>query len=350
LGRAKLTSSLDSAGLSTAITDGGSGAGALTINGVKINYNATTDSLTDVMNRINSSTAGVTVTYDTLNNRFMLANKTTGNVGISLQDNTGNFLGATGLLAGTTTNGQNLLYTVNGSAQQLQSQSNTISSDSSTIPGLSLTALKTGTVTATVASDTSGITTALQTFVTDYNNVQSYITSQSATTTDSSGNLVPGLLTGDLTSNNIAQNLRSTALSQVSTSGVTAAFSELADMGITSNGQNNTITLDTTTLTSAVTNNLSQVQKFFTDTTSGWGASVSNYLTATNGPDGSLPAHETALTAQDKAINTQISNLETKITNDMANWTTEFSNMETAESKTNQELTYLSQSVTSGSL
>jgi flagellar capping protein FliD len=96
--------------------------------------------------------------------------------------------------------------------------------------------------------------------------------------------------------------------------------------------------------------NLSQVQKFFTDTTTGWGVSMGNFLTTTNGTNGSLQAHEASLTAQNQAINTQISNLETKITSDTANWTTEFTNMETAESQTNQELTYLSQSVTSGSL
>jgi len=350
LGRAKLNSSLAEAGLTTPITDGGAGAGALTINGVTINYNATTDSVTDVMNRINSSTAGVTVRYDTLNNRFLLANNTTGSVGISLKDNTGNFLGATGLLTGATTSGKNLLYTVNGGAQQLQSQSNTITPDSSTIPGLSLTALATGSVTATVASDTSGITSALQTFVTDYNNVQSYITTQSATSTDSSGNIVPGLLTGDLTANEIAQNLRSASLSQVSASGLTSAMSEVADVGITSNGQTNTITLNTAALATALTNNLSQVQKFFTDTTSGWGVGLTNYLATANGANGSIQAHEASLTAQNQAINTQITNLETKITSDSANWTTEFSNMEAAESKTNQELTFLSQSVTSGSL
>jgi len=350
LGRAKINSALDDGGLTTPITDGGSGAGALTINGVTINYNATTDSITDVMNRINSSTAGVTVSYDTLNNRFLLTDNTTGNVGISLKDNTGNFLGATGLLTGATTSGKNLLYTVNGGAQQLESQSNTITSDSSTIPGLSLTALATGTVAATVASDTSGISSALQTFVTDYNNVQGYITTQSATSTDSNGNVVPGLLTGDLTANGIAESLRSTALSQVSASGLTSAMSEIADVGITSNGQDNTITLDTTALTTALTNNLSQVQKFFTDTTSGWGVGLTNYLTSENGQNGSLEAHEASLTAQNTAINTQITNLETKITSDEANWTTEFSNMEAAESQTNQELTYLSQSVTNGSM
>jgi flagellar capping protein FliD len=190
----------------------------------------------------------------------------------------------------------------------------------------------------------------LQTFVTDYNNVQSYITTQSATSTDSSGNIVPGLLTGDLTANEIAQNLRSASLSQVSASGLTSAMSEVADVGITSNGQTNTITLNTAALATALTNNLSQVQKFFTDTTSGWGVGLTNYLATANGANGSIQAHEASLTAQNQAINTQITNLETKITSDSANWTTEFSNMEAAESKTNQELTFLSQSVTSGSL
>jgi flagellar hook-associated protein 2 len=350
LGRANLTNSLDSAQLGTTINDGGSGKGAFTINGVTINFDASTDSLDDVISRINTSGAGVTASYDTLNNRFILTNNTTGNLGISLKDTTGNFLGATGLLGGTATTGKNLLYTVNGGAQQLQSQSNTIDSDSSTIAGLSLSALTTGNVTATVASDTSGVTSALQDFVTNYNSVQSYITAQSATSTDSSGNITPGLLTGDLTSNSIAETLRSSTLSPVSVPGVSSTYSEIDNFGITSNGQNNTISLDSTALTAALTSNLTQVQNFFTNKAAGWGAALTNNLTATNGSSGTLEGHESSLTSQVQSINTQISSLETKITNDTANWTTEFSNMEAAESQTNQELTYLSQSVTSGSL
>lgn len=351
LGRAKLASALNSAGLNTTITDGGSGNGSFTINGVTINYNASTDALTDVINRVNSSGAGVTMSYDTLNNRFNLVNNTTGDVGISLQDNTGNFLAATGLSSGSLTAGKNLLYTLNGSAQQLQSQSNTIGPDSSTVTGLSLTALKTGTVTATVSADTSGITSALQSFVNDYNSVQGYISTQSATSTDSSGNVTAGLLTGDLTANDLAVNLRSSVLGSVSVSGLTAANSVLGSFGITSNGHDNTLTLNTTALSTALSGNLSQVQKFFTDTTSGWGVSVSNYLKATNdSTNGSIEAHQAALTAQYKSIGTQITNLENKISSDSSLWEIEFSNMETAQSKTNQELSYLTQSVSSGSL
>jgi flagellar hook-associated protein 2 len=350
LGRAKLTATLSNGGLATAVSDGGSGAGQFTINGVAINFNAGTDSLQDVMNRINSSSAGVTASYDSLNNRFTLQNKTTGNVGISLQDNTGNFLAATGLSGGTLTAGQNLLYTVNGNPQQLQSQSNTITGDSSTITGLSLTALKTGSVTVAVGNDTSAVTAALQSFVSDYNNVQSYITTQAASTTDSSGNVTAGLLTGDLDAGNIAASLRSGSFSSVSVSGLSTTFSLLANLGITSNGNDNTITLDTTALNTALTNNLTQVQSFFTDATNGWATRLNNTLTDMVGDDGSITSHQAALTAQSASITTQIANLEKQVTADSATWTTEFQNMETAQSQTNQELTFLSQSVSNGSL
>jgi flagellar hook-associated protein 2 len=78
LGHAKLTAALTSGGLATTVSDGGSGAGQFTINGVAISYDASTDSLQDVMTRINSSSAGVSASYDSLNNRFTLQNKTTG--------------------------------------------------------------------------------------------------------------------------------------------------------------------------------------------------------------------------------------------------------------------------------
>jgi len=350
LGRAKLTATLANAGLTTTVSDGGSGNGAFTVNGVSINYNSSTDSLQDVLDRINSSTAGVNASYDSLNNRFVLQNKTTGNVGVSLSDTTGNFLAATGLSSGTLTAGQNLLYTVNGNAQQLQSQSNTIGGDSSTITGLSLTALKTGSVSVTVGADTSAITSALQSFVNNYNNVQSYITSQAASTTDSTGKVTAGLLTGDVDAGNLTSNLRSSSFSPVSVSGLSATFSQFANLGITSNGYDKTITLDTTTLSDALTNNLTQVKSFFTDATNGWAVKLDTFLTNTTGDTGTLTAHQDALTKQSKAIDTQIANLEKTVTSDSAFWTTEFQNMETAQSKISQELTYLTQSINNGSL
>ncbi len=96
LGHAQLGGTMTNSDLSTAITDGGSGQGAFTINGITINYNASTESIQNVLSSINGSGAGVTATYDSINNRFLLTNNTTGDGGISAQDVTGNFLTATG--------------------------------------------------------------------------------------------------------------------------------------------------------------------------------------------------------------------------------------------------------------
>jgi flagellar hook-associated protein 2 len=348
LGHVNLTLSMSNSDLATAVTDGGNGQGAFTINGVTINYNASTDSIQDVLNEINSSNAGVTASYNPLNNSFVLQNDTTGDVGISLQDVTGNFLAATGLSSGTLQRGQNLLYTVNGSSQ-LVSQSNTITSASSGITGLSVTALAAGSTTVTTSEDTSTITSAIQQFITDYNAVQSYINSQQVVTTASDGTVTPGPLTGDQTANDIATNLRTLSFS--AGSGLTGSITNLGDLGIETNGQDNTLSLsDTGTLDEALANNLSAVQSFFSDATNGMATQLSNYVTNITGPNGELTNHQADLTTQYNNLSTQISNLQSKISSDEAMWTSEFEAMESAQSQVNQELTYLSEQVTNGNL
>ncbi len=351
LGKVNTTVTMTDADLATPISDGGSGNGAFTINGVTINYDASTDSIQNVLDRINSSSAGVTAAYDTVNNRFELTNNTTGNVGISMQDQpgAGNFLAATGLSGGTLTSGKNLTYTLNNSSQTLVSQSNTITQASSGIQNLSVTALAQGSATVTVGSDTSPISTAIQQFITDYNSVQNDISSQQIVSTASDGTVTPGTLTGDQTADDIASNLRS--LSFAAGSGLSGAIKTLGDLGIETNGQNNTLTLsDSSTLNSALANNLSSVQSFFSDSTNGMATQLGKFITSVTASDGELTNHQASLSQQSGNITTQINNLETKITSDTAQWTSEFQAMEQAQSQVNQELTYLSEQVSNGSL
>jgi flagellar hook-associated protein 2 len=351
LGRVQLSASMANADLATAITDGGSGQGQFTINGVSISYDASTDGVQDVLDRINGSSAGVTASYDSLNNRFLLTNNSTGDVGITMQDVTGNFLAATGLSAGTLTRGQNLLYTLNGSSQQFVSQSNTIAQASSTISGLSVTAVGTGQVTVNVNHDTSGITAAIQNFIKDYNAVQSYISSQQTVTTASDGTVTAGLLTGDQTADDIASSLRSLSFSGGFAPGSSNTISTLSALGIQTNSKDNTLSLsDTTALDSALANNLNGVKAFFSDPTNGLATQLNNYINSAIGDNGTLLVHEGTLSSQSGDITTQISNLENKITSDTSQWTTEFENMEQAQAQVNQELTYLSEQVSNGSL
>lgn len=354
LGHVQLGVTMTNADLSTAITNGttngtANSQGSFIINGVTITYDANSDSIQNVMNDINNSKAGVTASYDSINNRFVLTNNTTGDVGISAQDVNGNFLAATGLSSGTLQRGQNLLYTLNGGTQQLVSQSNTISPSSSSIAGLSVTAQQTGTVTMNVASDTSAVTSAVQQFVTDYNSLQNYISAQEIVTTSSSGATTPGPLTADQTAEGLATNLRSLVAAAVpALSG--NAISMLSDLGITSNGKNNTLSVDTSTLTSAVASNPSAVNTLFNDPTKGLATELNNFINNAIGTNGTITGHQASLTQQSNNITTQISNLNSKITTDEAQWTTEFEAMEQAESQTNQELTYLSEQVTNGNL
>ena len=346
LGHVQLNTTLSNANLLTAITGDSTGAGAFTINGVTINYNTSTDNLNDVLSRITNSAAGVTATYDSLNNRFVLTNKTTGDTGITINDVTGNFLTATGLAGASLQHGKNLLYTVNNGSP-LVSQSNTITDSSSGITGLSVTALTAQkAVSVTVSSDTSTISSAIQKFITDYNTVQTYITSQTSVTTASDGTVTAGLLTGDQTTNEIASSLRSISSSPVSIPGLTSVVNQLADLGIQSNGQDNTIQLsDTGALNTALTTNLSDVKALFSDSTYGLGTQLNNFINGLVGDNGSLVAHQATLTQRSTDIGTQISNLEKTVTDDSARWATEFQAMEQAQAQVNQELTYLSQQV-----
>ncbi len=338
LGRVKTSAVLTGASLATAVNDGGSGAGAFQINGVSISFNASTDTTAAVLDRINSSAAGVTAQYDSVNNRFSLSNKTTGDVGISLQDVTGNFLAATGLSGGAFATGQDLKYTVNGGAT-LVSRSNTINADSSGVTGLSLAALTSGATTVTVAADTTAVSTNIQKFISAYNNIQSYITTNSASSTSPAGVVTAGTLTGDVDAGNIASNLRSNTFSSVSITGLSATLSQLAGLGIKSNGYDNTITLaDSSALNDALTGNLSSVKKLFSDSTSGLAVKLDSFLTNIVGDSGSLTAHQAVLTKQSKAVDDQITNQEKIIAADQAFWTKEFQAMETATAKTNQQL------------
>ncbi len=347
LGHIQVTNNMANANLQTAIQDDGTGQGAFTVNGVTINYNASTDSIQNVLDRITNSTAGVTASYDSLNNRFLLTDKATGDIGISIQDvaGKGNFAAATGLSTGTLQRGQNLLDTVNN-GPQLVSQSNTIDPVSSGITGLSVTAVKQGSVNVTVASDTTKISNAIQQFVTDYNKVQTSISAQQIVTTDSTGKTTPGTLTGDLTASNIGSQLRSSVFSAVS--GLSGAISMLSDLGIQTNGQDNTLKVtDSTALTTALTNNLSGVKAFFSDPTNGWVTRVNNFINNTIGDDGTIPNHLASLNTQTTNLTTQIANLEKKITSDSAHWTSEFQAMEQAESQINQQMQYLTSQLNS---
>jgi flagellar hook-associated protein 2 len=326
---------------STAISDGGAGAGSFKINGVSIAFNATTDSVAALLSRISDSDAGVTASYDAENDRFNLANKNTGDVGIALEDVTGNFLAASGLTGGTLSRGNNALYTING-GPSLVSASNTITDASSGISGLSVTALKVGSVDLNIESDKAKLKAEIKSFIGDYNRVQAQIDRDTASTTSADGKVAAGILQGQSDAQDISSTLRSTINAVVS--GLSASLNQVADIGIVSNGNDNSISLsDEPALDAALESNLSAIKQLFSDETDGLANKLQTYLEAQVGDEGSLVDRQDSLTEQSADIDEQIKTMERLVQANEQRLVDSFVSMEVAQANINQQLQFLSQ-------
>lgn len=339
LGVVKQSATLATANFATAVSDGGAGLGEFKINGVSIQFKASTDTVADVLARINNANTGVTASFDALNDRFVLTNKTTGDVGLALEDVTGNFLAAAGLSGGTLNHGKDLLYTING-GDQLTSRSNTITEASSSIAGLSVSALRVGLTSVEVTSDSARIKTAIADFLADYNKVQSFIDAQTSSTTDASGKVTAGVLAAESDANEVAVRLRGFVNATVA--GLTGAVKRLDGLGISSNGNDNNLALtDSVKLDAFLASNLNDVQKLFSDSTEGIGVKLSSFLERTVGDTGSLTTRQTTLGKQITDIDTQVSTMERIILANRQRLIDSFVAMETAQSNINQQLQYL---------
>ncbi len=229
--------------------------GSFTINGVTINYDASVDSLNDVINRINTSTAGVTAAYDSINDRVTLTSKATGSTLINLQDVTGNFLAAMKLSQNSESLGANANYLLNG--QQRYSTSNTVTD---AVPGVTLNLTKadpTTTVNLTVGADTAGITGAVQDFISQYNSTMGFIRDK---TSYDANQKVGNILLGDAT----VESIENTLAIMVGGQGAglsSSAVQSLADIGITTGavgsavGTTDNLVLDQNKFTTALQNN-----------------------------------------------------------------------------------------------
>ena len=342
LGSVTPANALSSANFQTAVSDGGAGAGEFKINGVSIAFNATSDSVQNLMDRINASAAGVNMSYDRVNDQFTLTNKVTGNLGVAVEDITGNFLAAAGLATGSTfIAGNDALYTINGGSV-LNSHSNSLTEETTGIDGLSITLLKTGTSTISLASDSSAIKGAIKNFIEDYNRAQSTIDSLTSSSTDSAGKVTRSTLAGDTDANEIASKLRAISYNQAT--GLTGTLNSLAKIGIDTTGDSDQLTLnDETALDDAIANHLSELKTLFNDPDKGIATQLNAYLEKMIGEDGAVITKQDALTKQSSEIDIQVTDLEKRVQSNRQRLIDSFVQMETAQQTINQQLKFLQQ-------
>ena len=246
---------------------GSSYAGDITINDKTLTVDAT-DSLTDVAVNINKLNAGVTASvlnFSTTDHRLIITSTTTGAEGISIEaydpfgwKDVGH----------TIVDGQDATVKIDGVT--VTKSSNNIDD---VIPGVTLNLLNADngstTINLNVTRDTDTIKKNIQSFVTDYNNVMSYINKQFSydTTTKTTG----GILFGDGTLLSVKSDLTSAITQPIW--GVNSQFSILGLAGINLDDKGQ-LSIDDTTLTNYLQTNFSDIVSLL----AGQGTTSSNSL------------------------------------------------------------------------
>lgn len=329
---------IDQANLATPVT-----SGQFVVNGAAIDYDSTTDTIQDVLAKINSSNAGVTATYDLSAGRIVLTNKTTGNVGVSVVDSGG---GGLPQALGLTTAGASLVagvdavVQVNGST--LTSRSNTFDSTIHGVTGLSVTATNTGTQTVTVKGDTTSARNALNDFISKFNALQAGIEKHTRVT-NTDGKVTTGVLAGSREMADISRSLRQSVFLSA---GVAGSVQRLSDLGITTSGIENTISITgSSLLDDKLTNATDDVRAFLTTAGTGFISRLESMLgtsaTDVGAASGKIGIQLTSIEKQNKSLDRQIEDVERRLAMQRQMMESSFIAMERAQSQFQQQSSYL---------
>jgi flagellar hook-associated protein 2 len=280
------------------------------------------DTLYDLADAINSSSAGVQATVVNLGSssspdyRLSLQNAQLGDVAIDLDANTADSSGkpVSATVMGTGVEGSLASYQVNGSTEVATSDSRTVT----IAPGLDVTMLATTpsgqptSITLTRQSET--IASALQSLVTAYNTAQTDVNAQRG---DSGG---------ALSGQSIVYELQD-ALNQIGTYDQPgSSVSSLSDLGITFDKTTFQMDFDETGFLSAALGNMDGIASFLGDgTSSGFLLTASNAMSSVEDPtQGSLPNaiadNQTEINNDNNRISTeqaQINVMQTNLINQM---------------------------------
>lgn len=332
LGAGRTTTTLANAGLKTAITAvDGTGAGSFAINGVNIDYNVNTDTLSTLMKRITASSAGVTASYDAVNDRMVLANTATGDLGMTLSETAGGVLGALGLTTGSTTvRGDNAEFSVDG-GPTLISTSNTLDAAAHGITGLAVTADTESTQTITVAADTAKMRSKIDTFISAYNAIGTFL-EEKTKITSANGKVTTSVLSNNRDVQAWGRDLRSLAFGAIS--GLSGTIDRLDDLGIDLDRNGVMSIKDTAKLDAALADHPGDVEAFFTTSTTGFAAKFDTLLKSLI--DSGEGAQE-RMTTTNSGLDRQIADLERRLEQQRQLLTSSFIAMETAQSQINQQ-------------
>jgi flagellar hook-associated protein 2 len=282
---------------------------------VTVDLGSTPLSLTNAAAALNAnsgfSSSGLNATVSGAN---LIITGSTGASGASDIDTSGSSL-ATSLNVNTGSTAQDAAFTVDGIA--FDTSSNTVST---AIPGVTFQLLSKSTtpVQVEIVNDNSSIETAISTFVSAYNTVLGDLTTQEGNT--STGTAEP------LFGNPIISQLQSALSLALSSGAASGSISTLYQLGI-SISNTGTLSLDNSTLDSALNSHFSDVVGFLQNSGS-FGQLLTTTLSGlgTSSTNGAIALAISANTSQETTLNDNITAQDTLIATQKASLTTELNN------------------------
>ncbi|SAK99800.1 flagellar hook-associated 2 domain-containing protein [Caballeronia fortuita] len=232
--------------------------------------------------------------------------------------------------------GQDALFSVAGTTVTSATNSSTTAINGIT---LNLTSAAVGTPqTLTIAQDTTGQKTAINAFVTAYNNFISTATSLTSFDNTQAQGSQGGVFLGDSMMNTIKNTLASIVSGSVSSGG---GSTNLASIGIALQ-PDGTLKVDDTALSNALTNQPATVASVF-NMTSGVGTKMNTSLNNFLATGGLLDARTTSINADLKNLTAQQATLTTYTNQLTDSYTAQFTALNTLMSQMNNNSQYLTQ-------
>jgi len=197
--------------------------------------------------------------------------------------------------------------------------------------------------TLTVSTDNQPMTAAIQAYVDAYNSLQTTIGNQTKYTavkageSQSSGN-------GDLLGDNTLRNIQTSLRSQLSSAQASGNLTSLSQLGITQD-VNGKLTVDSTKLDKALTNQPTDVLNFLTGDgkTTGFATQANNKLTQILASDGQVQNATNGINTSLKKLSDQYDEVNSQIAATMARYKTQFTSLSTLVSSMTQTGNYLTQ-------
>ncbi len=157
-----------------------------------------------------------------------------------------------------------------------------------------------------IANDVSSVRSKIEGFIESFNDIYSYLKTNSA-----SNDGVRGVLLGDSSASSLLSLLSSTAYSSISGLGI-GTINSLSEIGITFNAGTGLSISDSDQLTDALEDNADEVEQMFTSE-NGIASSLYNKLLPYTGYSGYLSSRKNSLDDNIESINDSITRIQTKI-------------------------------------